>query len=584
MSKKLTRREFLYVAATAAGATVLNACAPRATPAPTQAPAATAVPTAAPEAPVVSGECKMDWNPTWPTIPNKPSPPIEVSTTINPRPDGYPQGMSWDNNPLMNAAVEHTGLKLKMHWDETAGGEAYAVKISADLAAGTLPDYFRSGGIQLEQLIDEGVIEEFKDVWDRVASPLAKEKKQYPDFVWWRQVLRGDKLYGIPFTYGPSRNIDNIPFIRQDWLDQLGLQAPTTLDGWAETARAFREAGFCEFGINACRNFVTWFQSLDPVFGAFGVMPSCWVPDGAGGLKYDSVLPEVKQALGVIRGWYEEGLIDPDFYALGEGDAAAHIPANKVGIFTAPWWHGGGQVKLEGENPGMRIEPFAYPKGPAGRQGRRTSGLTGNVTVFRKGVSEEAIAACIGNMNWNIEWHVNWERYEQYGAWRNDHAFMEGYDWVWDENCELVNGPFPNADTYLWKAYSDFGFVWGIYPDYQIDVFRDMGKWLEKDPSQLNKAQRFILSNPTPVREQKLYTVIYDTTNFEIANAFWGNPTENYRAVWPDLSTLESETFINIVVGNEDLNYFDEFVQEWKRSGGDDVTREMSQWYRENAS
>jgi putative aldouronate transport system substrate-binding protein len=586
MTKNLSRREFLRAAAAAsAGASVLAACSPKTdepeeqpTPQPTATTAA-AAPTAT-TAPA-EGECKMDWNPTWPTIPNKMDPPIEVSTTINPRQDLHAEGWSWDNNPLYDAAVEHTGLKLVMHWDETAGGDAYGVKISADLAAGTLPDYFRSGGIQLEELIDEGAIQDIKAIWDREASPLVKEKKGYPDFVWWKQTVRDGKVWGIPFTYGPARNVDNIPFIRQDWLDQLGLEAPTTVEGWGETAKAFQDAGLCEFGISACMRFVTWYQSLDPIFGAYGVMPTCWIPDGAGGLKYDSVSPGVKDALAVLRGWYEDGLIDPDFYTLGEGPAAAHIPANKIGIFTAPWWHGGGQVRLEEENPGMRIEPFDYPTGPGGKQGRKTSGLTGNVTVFRAGLSEEAITACIHNLNWHMEWHVNWEKYQQYGAWRNDHAFLEGYDWEWDENCELKDGPFPMPNTYIWQAYTDFGFVWGIYPDYQIDVFRDMGEWLKKDPSELNKAQRFILSNPVPVREQKYYSRIYDTTDIEIANEYWGNPSDRYREVWPDLSTLENETMINIVVGNEDLDYFDDFVKDWKETGGDEVTAEVSKWYQD---
>ena len=584
MTTRLNRRKFLGVAAATAGAGVLAACGTKATEVPEEPVAPTAKPEVAePEAttaPETSTECKMDWNPTWPDVPDKPDPPLEVTTTINPQTAAMPEGLTRDNNPMYAAAVEHTGLKVVMHWDETAGGDAYAVKISADLAAGTLPDYFRTGGIQLEQLIEAGAIEDILPLWEEHASPLVKEKKQYPDHTWWKQVYRDGKLWGIPFTYGPARNVDNIPFIRQDWLDQLGLEAPTTVEGWTETARAFKDAGLCEFGISACRNFVTWYQSLDPIFGAYGVMPTCWVPDGAGGLKYDSISPEVKDALAVIKGWYDEGLIDPDYYNLGEGDSAAHIPANKVGIFTAPWWHGSGQVKLEGENPGMRIEPFAYPKGPAGKQGRKTSGLTGNVTVFRKGLSPEAIKACIGNGNWHMEWHVNWEKYQQYGAWRNDHAFLEGYDWVWDENCELKDGPFPMPQTYVWTAYTDFGFVWGIYPDYQIDVFRDMGKWLEKDPSELNKAQRFIISNPVPVREQKLYSVIYDTLDVEVANGFWGNAGEKYQQYMPDLGTLENETFTSIVVGNVDLDAFDDFVQTWKETGGDEVAAEVSEWYK----
>ena len=101
-----------------------------------------------------------------------------------------------------------------------------------------------------------------------------------------------------------------------------------------------------------------------------------------------------------------------------------------------------------------------------------------------------------------------------------------------------------------------------------------MARWAAKEKAQDEKAQQFFT---------KLYTKIYDTVGLEIADAFWGNRGEKYQQYMPDLGTLENETFTNIVVGNEDLDYFDEFVNTWKTTGGDEVTAEVSEWYKANA-
>lgn len=588
MSKKLNRRKFLRVSAASAGTLALAACAPQAVapaapaapttaPAAAEPPAAAAEPTAAPVAADTAASCQMDWNPTFPEPFKVYDPPLEIAVIWNPGLT-FPEGMSWNNNPMYNRTVEHTGIKFTVHWE--AYGELREQKLAADLAAGTLPDAFHAAGLFLEQLIDNDVIEDIRPIWEATASPLTKEKKMYPDHKWWKPALRGEKLYGIPFTWGPAYNVDNLCFIRQDWLDKLGLQPPETVEEWGEVARAFRDAGLCQFGINACKRLVTWYQSLDPIFGAYGVMPTFWVKAGDGTLKYDSISPEVKDALAVLRQWYEEGLIDPDFYTYSEGDAAGHIAASKIGLFTAPWWHGGGQVKLENENAGMKLAMIPYPKGPQGKQGRKASGEVGPCVVFRKGLDPVKIEACINNLNWHIEMHVNWQKYQQYGEWRNSHAFVEGLEWVWGENCELKDGPVAMPGTYAWMDTIDFGFPYMVYPTYQAEPFQDILKWSKEDPSKLNKAQRFLLSNPITLREAEYYSKVFDTLNVQIVNEYFGNPTEVMKKYLPDLFSLESEVFTNIVIGNEPLDRFDSFVEEWRAKGGDEVTREVNAWYK----
>ena len=569
MRGRLTRRQFVQASILSAGAAALAACAPQATQAPAPAAAATVTPTP-------SG-CQMDWNPTFPDPPKVYEPPLEIKVIWNPGLT-FPEGMDWNNNPMYNRVVQYTGIKFVKHWE--AYGELREQKLAADLAAGTLPDMFHTSGLFYEQLIDNDAIEDIKDIWETTASDLTKKKKRYPDHVWWRPCLRNGKLYGIPFTWGPAYNIDNLCFARLDWLEKLGLNPPETVEDWGKVARAFRDAGLCDFGISACKRLVTWYQSLDPIFGAFGVMPTCWVRGADGKLKYDSISPEVKEALATIRQWYEEGLIDPDFYTYGEGDAGGHIGASRVGLFTAPWWYGGASVRLEQENPGMKLGLIPYPKGPLGLTGRRATADVQAQVVFRKGLEPIKIEACINNLNWHMEMHVNWQKYQQYGEWRNSHAFVEGLEWVWDENCELVDGPVKMPDSYAWMDTIDFGFPYMVYPEYQFEPFRDIQEWAKQDPSTLNKAQRFLLKNPIVLREAEFYTKAYETRDVAIRNEFFGIPGEAMKKYQPDLNTLESEVFINIVVGNEPLDRFDSFVEEWLSKGGKEITDEVNEWYK----
>ena len=583
--QELTRRQVLKMTGGLAGLSalaasgLLAACAPKA--APTAAPAkATAAPAAQPTAAVAPvTECEMDWSPTFPPAPKKYDPPVEVSVIWEMVSMDFPaEGTwAWDNNPMYNQCVQNTGLKPIKHWEAYA--DLQTQKLAADLAAGTLPDYFHAGGLFREQLIDAEAIEEIKDIWDATASPLTIEKKMYPDYKWWIPNLRGDKMYGIPFTWGPALNVDNLCFARQDWLEQLGVQAPETVEDWGTVAAAFRDAGLAQFGISACKNLVTWYHSLDPIFGAYGVMPGCWVPAGDGTLKYDSISAPVKEALAVIRQWYEDGLMDPDFYTYSEGDAAGHVGTNKVGIFTAPWWAGGGQVKLEQDNPPMKLGIIPYPKGPDGKQGRKGSAEVQDSVVFRKGLDPIKIEAAINNLNWHIEKHVNWEKYQQYGEWRNSASFDQGFAWDFDENCELVDGPFPGGNVYNYMQQVDFGFAYLTYPDYQVQPFRDMTAWLEQDPATLNKAQRYLVSSLQVRREMEYYPYAFDTQGIAIVNEWWGIPTEAMKTLSPDLGTLESQVLTNIVTGNEPLDRFDAFAEEWMSQGGSEVTRDVNEWW-----
>ncbi len=597
MSAKLSRRGFVRSAAIMTGGTILAACQPKVVEKVVKETVEVEKEKVVKETVVVKEQvtqivekevtkivekeirCQMDWTPTFPPAPKKYDPPIEMAVIWEDLWD-LPDPYTWDNNPQYNRILEYTGIKYTVHW--VGGGDVKTTKLAADMAAGTLPDQFDVSGVVLAQVINEGLVADITDVWESTASPLVIEKKEYPTHPWWPTVMRNGRIFGVPFS-DIAGNTDQIPFIRQDLLDKLGLPAPTTVQEWGEVAKASVDAGLTEFGINFNKNLVTWDSSMDIFFGAYGVMPTCWVPDGSGGLKLDTISPACKDVLAILRGWYADGLIDPDFYTLGEGDARGHISGGKCLMGTGLWAQGRRNATYEAENPGWAFSILPYPKGPDGKMGRKaTPAVQGKGVVFRKGLDPIAIEAAINNLNWRTEMHVNWLKYQQYGEYDSGQAFSEGIEWVWNDNCELAEGPEPHA--YYYTSGIDWGFPYGLYPSYQYDVFKDMKPWFEADPSTLNKAQRYLISSPAVKRNIEYYSYIFETLDITIQNEWYGVATDNMIKLLPDLDTLYKEVFTNIIIGNEPLDRFDSFVEEWKQMGGDQVTEDVSNWYKAKTS
>ena len=59
-----------------------------------------------------------------------------------------------------------------------------------------------------------------------------------------------------------------------------------------------------------------------------------------------------------------------------------------------------------------------------------------------------------------------------------------------------------------------------------------------------------------------------------VYNSFNGR-TETMNSKWANLKKLEEETFAKIVTGKAGIDEFDAFVEEWKASGGDEITQEV---------
>ena len=53
--------------------------------------------------------------------------------------------------------------------------------------------------------------------------------------------------------------------------------------------------------------------------------------------------------------------------------------------------------------------------------------------------------------------------------------------------------------------------------------------------------------------------------------------TDSMTARWTYLEKLENEALLAIITGEKDLDYFDEFVSQWKSLGGDQIMQEATE-------
>jgi putative aldouronate transport system substrate-binding protein len=165
---------------------------------------------------------------------------------------------------------------------------------------------YRSGQ---DKAIDDGYfvdIAEYLDVAPNYASWLAN----HDDL---RQAAYSDtgKLYGM---WGLWSGMDSERTyadyglsIRQDYLDAVGLDVPTTYSEWETVLTAFKD----QLGIAA--PFYTSKYGIDTgeFMAGYDTAPYFYQRDGV--VQYGPLDDQYKEYLTLLNDWYQKGLLDPDF-------------------------------------------------------------------------------------------------------------------------------------------------------------------------------------------------------------------------------------------------------------------------------
>lgn len=602
----LTRRSFIRLSAIGLSA-ALAACAPQVTPEPTVAPeppkeAPTAAQSVAeatqvPEAPaaaagtpeeILTAEGNMPGSPDHPRgwrtlLPDLPpavpyTPPVVITNAR--RVDAGTKFVGSDdlaNNPWTRMVKSLFGIEYKTLFTWVTADEGNQ-KYNLAMASGELPDYMEEmpNAIFL-QAVQADMLEDITEAFDLYACPRWKKATEdFAEMAWALPMVNGRK-YGYCRALSTSAQ-DSITWYRVDWLEQVGLDVPKTLDDCYNVAKAFIEADLGQgdkgttIGISANDSYKArngaWSSTLDVVFGAWRIAPEHWTPEGDG-LMYNAIRPIVKEPLAVLRKWYADGILRKDFYTLQISDSQMDYSSNQCGLHFSPTYS---LLRDSVQNdPTARWGWTDIPTGPTGQKGKNgKSPYRDNPFCYRKG-------ATTIEQNFQV---INWMSDLVEEPERRMHGW-EGHDYEW-------NGDEFKVGQVSWSKWTigPVGAAGGsrLDPRYQgIDLEYKMNEWGKIPPEKRDAQQELFFADPTGVetlnREAQLFVIEHNAED-ALQDSFQALPTPTMISHWADLKKLEDETYISIITGQKPLEAFDAFVEQWKQMGGDQVTAEVTEWYK----
>ena len=301
---------------------------------------------------------------------------------------GVPQNAnvtSYDDNAFTKYLEEAANVDLEFVFFPS-GGEDYVRQLTLMAAANeTMPDVlWHFDGLSnnsRNEFGESGYLMDLTDLIDKYApdykAALEKLDEHDRQRIVNRATAPNGAIYGLP-QFADLRVWDDLQtmlFINQDWLDALGLTAPTTVDELYTVLKAFKEKDpngneiadeIPMYGkTNTIYNITTWiinaYVYYNDTYDLNVENGKLWAP---------YVTDEYRQALIFLNKLRAEGLLsDLSFSASGATEMKAMITPG-TGVAQVGIWAGHPQVYADGNSPILeQYQPFAGLKDETGKGG-----------------------------------------------------------------------------------------------------------------------------------------------------------------------------------------------------------------------
>ncbi len=412
-------------------ALIISACTPAATP--TQAPVQPAT-----EAPEVAP-------PTETAVPT-PEPPVDLEIWVSGRvTEAGPPPDDWVAYQIIKDEL-NINLKVVILPGTQADQDT---KINTAAASNSLPDLFFVNRDTWYKITDAGLIANVDEL-----LPLMPErtKTHYSNPDRNLQVTYNGSLYGLA---DPGNLIQtDAMVIRQDWLDKLGLKAPTTLDEFLAVAKAFTNDdpdgngkkdtyGLCAFIDGSGLNAAGLGPRFDFVYGAYGVAGT-WNLTGKGDFGLNVRNPNYMKATEFIKTLNDEGVIDPDWPTLKKDEFRVHWKQGKCGMMQenfAALSTKSNYADFDANFPDGFWVSFDPPKGPDGASSAGVTIQPARIYAVSQKAMDESKGPAIARL---LEWMAT-DGYMLL-------AFgQEGVNYKLDDKGYVSTADLPDADKWTSK-------------------------------------------------------------------------------------------------------------------------------------
>lgn len=414
------------------------------------------------------------------------------------------------------------------------------------LASGDLPDMIDYNFITFpggpEKAIKDGYILRLNDVIDKYAPNLKKYLKDNPEI---DKMVKTDNgsYYSFPFIRGDdSLKVFQGPIIRKDWLDELGLQVPTTMDEWYTVLKTFKEKKGATAPLSLVGLPRPFNESGNGAFvGAYGVTREYYLDGGT--IKFGPMQPGFKEYLATFRKWYSEGLIDKNLATADTKVLDANFVSGATGatVGNAGGGIGRWQPLIEAKDPKAVLVAAPYPvlkKGDIAKFGQKDHAFSpgGMVAITAKSKNVE-LAAKMLDFGYSTEGGLFFNFGTEGVSYKMENGYPKYSDLLMKNPDKLVpaqamalhirgnsGGPFVQDKRYIEQYLA-------------LPSQRDaVATWQKTDVA---KTQ---LPPITPTPEE----------------------STEYAKIMTDIDTLVDEMTLKIILGTEPVDSFEKYVDKMK--------------------
>ncbi len=331
----------------------------------------------------------------------------------------------WNDNEFYQEMERRTGVHLEF---EMVSSADYQTNFNLMIASGNLADMIYVGASYYAEGVDAAIDDGyFLDLTDLVDEYMPNYEKVRTSDVQYELLSTTDSgRLGAVYELRQSKQGPWLGlWIRQDWLDDLGLDTPVTFDDYHEVLTAFKN----EKGATAplILNFSGSDGEFGTMSGGLNVLNS-WQLDETGKVNFGPYMDAWKEYVTIMHQWYTEGLIDPDFMATDERTAdMAKVVTGASGLFAALYTMPS-VYEAASEDPNMNLAPVNPPVMNEGDEGHirlRDSYTSGNTAISAD------------SENWEVALRWLDYLYTEEGALLANYG-VEGDTFEFDENGEPV--------------------------------------------------------------------------------------------------------------------------------------------------
>lgn len=465
----------------------------------------------------------------------------------------------WKEEKNINIEVENIEFSK---WNEI---------MNLKMASGEIPDrIYMFDTLSFAQYVGQGVLAEIPmDYLEKYAPNYMEDLESFLPGLIEKGMVDG-KLYGLP-TQLKAVNFVYSPIWREDWLNNVGItKIPETLEEAEEAFYKFAKED--PDGNGRDDTYGLSLTGLQNFFMAYGYFPGFsghdWMKwnwyERDGEVVYGAIQPEMKEAIKLIKKWYDDGIIDPEFVT-GE---------NKGGYWALSHSFSTGKIGYTTHGGPYKYIPEFYDEATG------TSVAVGpNLEELLKIVPDAIVTIGVAPEGPNGQrgsWKGNaWDgKYIGFGEHLENEPdklakLLDFTNYVEATNPTITDIAYNGLEGVHWKMD---GQKRELLVESTADLSADGGHVLittMKNPK----------TNPM-IGAEKMW---YDYLDGSGANKYGMEPLlmpvlpseAKYRA---NLDTLVDEAYILMITTDVDVDtYFDEFVSRWEEAGGKVLTEEANQ-------